>query len=632
MPLRSGSSQKTISHNIAVERAAGKPESQAVAIAMSKAKGKDDGTKFGRGDAVVAVDQPADTGVGVVLGFNGTHYRVKFLDGNVGAFTEGALRLATYKDREKAKDALPAPVPVRGKDGQWSIPPEALEKARERVLDLWKQGKPLRVIEDETGWGELVEKILKEAKVMDALPAPVPVRVKDFSEPGETPALHDIMREVRVSAQTAQNALRNTPASKPMRTRMEMAITFLKNHAEDALPAAVPVKGRDAGEDPDAPNDVNLLEQRRTHIARAAHLTANEKQAMIAKIDAKLHTLRGKDRKANDRVLGHGAVGDLKPVPVKDTEWTDPKPKGKYGLTTSAALRTPEAVAAAYGKKDPEGFKRSFGKDGGGSAAHWERLSYDTRVTILNYLRRPTSLAGNKWSALPVPVQEHIARYLATSKAGDTKAKDSGPEWKPIAKGFVLWDKGYTWGSVDDLTKFGEKGGWESCPVCRTGGAAPRTFKSLESAKRDVETRTALYRSKTEAKDRFAQANDAAAKIYDGSFAKLENSLAKKPGVTDPAALAASIGRKKYGEAGMERKSEAGRGKDYQVGSKTDKLLQRIAALERKSLNSVQKGEIELAKKAMRTNSYEGARIHLNKAETSADPNYAGDSRLPRPV
>lgn len=44
-------------------------------------------------------------------------------------------------------------------------------------------------------------------------------------------------------------------------------------------------------------------------------------------------------------------------------------------------------------------------------------------------------------------------------------------------------------------------------------------------------------------------------------FAKLKAALAHKPGVTDPGALAASIGRKKYGAEKMAQMAAKGRKK-----------------------------------------------------------------------
>ena len=41
MPLESGSSREVIGHNIKTEEAAGKPQKQAVAIALNKARGDD---------------------------------------------------------------------------------------------------------------------------------------------------------------------------------------------------------------------------------------------------------------------------------------------------------------------------------------------------------------------------------------------------------------------------------------------------------------------------------------------------------------------------------------------------------------------------------------------------------------
>lgn len=58
--------------------------------------------------------------------------------------------------------------------------------------------------------------------------------------------------------------------------------------------------------------------------------------------------------------------------------------------------------------------------------------------------------------------------------------------------------------------------------------------------------------------EQWAQDGNTAADEHVG-FKKLEGEIAKKGGASDPAAVAASIGIKKYGKAGMEEKAQAGR-------------------------------------------------------------------------
>lgn len=54
--------------------------------------------------------------------------------------------------------------------------------------------------------------------------------------------------------------------------------------------------------------------------------------------------------------------------------------------------------------------------------------------------------------------------------------------------------------------------------------------------------------------------NDAKAPLGQGGrFAALKSKLSKQPGVTDPAALAASIGRKKLGKSRFQKLAAAGR-------------------------------------------------------------------------
>jgi hypothetical protein len=78
--------------------------------------------------------------------------------------------------------------------------------------------------------------------------------------------------------------------------------------------------------------------------------------------------------------------------------------------------------------------------------------------------------------------------------------------------------------------------------------------KAADKASKDKD----LDEAKAHAKD--CDCNECMS-VYEGDFKNLEKKLSHQKGVTNPAGLAAKIGRDKYGKAGMEKKAAAGRKK-----------------------------------------------------------------------
>jgi hypothetical protein len=95
---------------------------------------------------------------------------------------------------------------------------------------------------------------------------------------------------------------------------------------------------------------------------------------------------------------------DVKPIPMpgaKDFKFT----KGAEN-NTSAALKTKEEVAAAYAPRDPEGFKKQFGKD-----------VYDSMCALAGRdVRCPGKLGAVTW-----PPHDVIKRAAGFSSAMDVQ-------------------------------------------------------------------------------------------------------------------------------------------------------------------------------------------------------------------
>lgn len=79
-------------------------------------------------------------------------------------------------------------------------------------------------------------------------------------------------------------------------------------------------------------------------------------------------------------------------------------------------------------------------------------------------------------------------------------------------------------------------------------------------------------------------------------FKKLEGELAHEKGVSDPAAVAASIGRKKYGAEGMAKKAAAGRAKDAEEA----RLREHLAELKKYPQSAMRDRLIKTAELALK--------------------------------
>ena len=273
---------------------------------------------------------------------------------------------------------------------------------------------------------------------------------------------------------------------------------------------------------------------------------------------------------------------------------TLPKPVHVSKPLQSVALR-PEEVASVYRPRTQKELASSFGKDDArgmtsielrdeiravrsqisGSAGialkreNPERYKYlESRLTDL----LDASSYRSK-DALPLPVPVKDSYYSAHSETEIDKAlldvlERKATEYRAKSKRGTPGDQGIWASRLDDIERqiaSLKRGG-------RIGDFQPLGGLKCQKCGKSVSEKTrqlggpplcALHRA-------------IASGAGKDDFKSVERSVAKEPGVKDPAAVAAAIGRKKLGNAEMARRSAAGRAKDGTWEEQVDMLAKNV--------------------------------------------------------
>jgi hypothetical protein len=473
VPIVKGGSNKAISKNIETEIKAGKKPSQAAAIAyseagkaqdadpapiaLSKAEGRDDSywARSTKGQEY-SIDQNNDGTWNVTTeasDLNGNKKKYTVFNHGTKAALKTFMRKEGIPDTtpdghaNRGLDADPAPVALSDALAKWDSLPLAkrmsllhdIPDAERRWGEVFGEGVGRRAFSSLPTW---VQEELdgmgygyKQAK--DADPAPIPVEGKDYKgeAQGYAPCTGDKVQGAG-EIDSIMNGVASCTYGKVRVSNLEPVGSktgFWKTKSQEKVPWA-----KDA--------DPGFIRGCREQIERVKADIANERKekfgskkimaelkAELKKYEEKLAHLRATDSadpapipvEGEDRVLGHGAVGDdeefkpgdkvttdvtpqvgiilsvagsgdkttalirfgapdkygvadvrklytyllrksakdsLRPVPISDETKYAERPRSAR-VITSVAAPTREDVERIYAKRDPEGFKKTFGKD-----------------------------------------------------------------------------------------------------------------------------------------------------------------------------------------------------------------------------------------------------------------------------